>query len=121
VVGTPVVVDVPNGVSVSGEACAARSRLANQNKRSFTNGPPAVNEKRRSRGRKARVCLVVTRTRSGKCWIASSLVKEEVGSRKVAAAEVRMRISVYSVGPGLGDNVQDHIPGLAIFRVVVVG
>src|SRR5580704_19277962 len=42
VVGTLVVTEVPNGVSVSGSACAARSRLVNQNRRSFTNGPPAV-------------------------------------------------------------------------------
>src|SRR5580704_7400520 len=42
VVGELVVIEVPKGVSVSGKACAARSRLENQNRRSFTNGPPAV-------------------------------------------------------------------------------
>src|SRR4029077_16251110 len=78
-------------------------------------------EERSARVREARIRLVVARTGSGERGIACRLVVEEVGSAQVPAPEISVRIAVDCVGARFGDDIQDYVSGLSVFRVVVVG
>lgn len=48
-------------------------------------------------------------------------VIEEIGGAQVAAAKIRVPVAVNLICSGLGDDIQNNVSGLPVFRVVVVG
>src|SRR5260370_18322144 len=55
------------------------------------------------------------------CRTEQSEIVKGIGSREVAAAEVRVAVAMDPVGAGLGYHIQDYAGRLTIFGVVVVG